>query len=186
MKMRVGVLATAVLLLIAALPALAHGGGALTVGNEPVGAYKVSVWVNPPQPRADQTVHMTVGIAGENDAPVLNAQVQISLLAAGSDDVVVTAEATTAQSINRLFYETDFPQVDPGAYDVQVNVTGNEAQGVVSFPLDVRPAGGINWVLMGLIGVGLIGAIVVFWSWRTQAKGTAAQQTPRSAQNRRR
>lgn len=186
MMMRVGVLVTAVLLLIVALPILAHGGGELVVGNEPVGAYKVSVWVNPPQPRADQTLHMTVGIAGESDAPVLDAQVQIALLVAGSEDVVVIAEATTEQSINRLFYETDFPQVDSGSYDVRVNVMGNEAQGVVSFPLDVRPAGGINWVLMGLIGVGLIGAIVVLWSWRTQAKGTAVRQSPRSAQNRRR
>ena len=149
----------------------AHGGGILRVGNEPVGDYVVSVWVNPPAPRANQTLHMTVGIAGSDQSPVLDAVVQITIFVAGSDELVVSAPATTEQSVNRLFYETDFPHIEPGFYDVVVRVAGAGNSGEVTFPMEMKHAGGISWVVAGLVGIGVIVGGFVVYSWQQQKNG---------------
>ncbi len=90
-------------------PLRAHGGGELVVGLEPAGPYAVSVWVNPPQPNVAEPVHFTVGVADLADgSPVLDAVVLITMQPVGAE-TAVSASATTAQSTNKLFYETDLP-----------------------------------------------------------------------------
>ncbi|MBL1131011.1 MAG: hypothetical protein HND44_21460, partial [Chloroflexi bacterium] len=50
----------------------AHGGGALQIANAPVGACLASVWLAPSSPRANKTLHVTVGLAdAASGAPVL-------------------------------------------------------------------------------------------------------------------
>ena len=149
----------------------AHGGGILVVGNEPVGKYAVSVWVNPPVPRSNEILHMTVGIAGADQAPVLDAAVQIDIFEVGTDLLVTSAPATTEQSVNRLFYETDFPQIEPGLYDVVVRVDGIEASGDLTFEMEMKHASITSWVTAGLIAIGVVVAGFVVFSWRKQERG---------------
>ena len=154
----------------------AHGGGILVVGNEPVGEYAVSVWVNPPVPRSNEILHMTVGIAGVEQEPVLDAVVQIAIFEAGTDLLITSAPATTDQSVNRLFYETDFPQIEPGLYDVVVRVEGVEASGDLTFEMEMKHASITSWITAGLIAIGIIVAGFVVFSWRKQERGVVKKR----------
>ncbi len=160
--------------------AWAHGGGILVVQNEPVGGYAVSVWMNPPVPRTNETLHMTVGIAGAGQEPVLDAAVQIDVFEAGTDILITSAQATTEQSVNRLFYETDFPKIEPGDYDVMVRVDGANGRGEVVFAMEMKPAGGMSWVVAGLVGIGVIAMGVVVLSWRKQKSRGGVGKRPSS------
>ena len=156
----------------------AHGGGILRVENQPVGAYAVSVWVNPPVPRSNETLHMTVGIAGADQAPVLDAAVQIDILDIVSGDLITSAPATTEQSVNRLFYETDFPRIEPGSYDVVVRVNGDGGVGEVSFKMEMQPAGMSSWITAVLVIIGVAAFAFVVVSWRRQQRGVGKRPLP--------
>ncbi len=163
--------------------ALAHGGGALQISNAPVGQYQVSVWTNPPTARAGQTIHVTVGVARiSNGEPVLDTAVAVTILNQ-ADEPVVTAAATTEQSVNRLFYEADLDGVPSGTYEMQIEVTGSEGNGLLSFPLPVKAVPIWPWL------VGAVGVSGIFWLvlrlWRkgstvaVSRRGTAVPR-PRS------
>jgi hypothetical protein len=157
-----------VICLLPLQPVLAHGGGELQISNAPVGQYQVSVWNNPPTARAEQTIHVTVGIArADTGEPVLDAAVSVTILNE-SGEPLVTAAATTEQSVNRLFYEADLDGVPAGSYEMQVEVTGSEGSGVLSFPLVVETVSLWPW----LVGAGMAAFVVwlVLRYWRRGAK----------------
>lgn len=154
-------------LLLLAVPtgAQAHGGGELVVAAEPAGPYSVSVWVNPPEPVAGEPVHFTVGVGSPGDrAPVLDATVQISMLPAGGT-MAFSGAATTEESVNKLFYETDLTVPETGMYEVTVEVAGDAGGGSVVFDVQVGEGGGVNWLLWGLVGLGVI---ILLGAWRTR------------------
>lgn len=163
-------LGTAVLLLLAAwgeTAVRAHGGGEIQIAGAPVGPYKVSAWLNPPQPRAEETAHITVGVARPpRDEPVLDATVDVTITPQAGDDPVLVSEATTAASVNKLFYETDFPAPAAGDYTVLLQVAGDEGNGRVTFPITVVPPGGPNWFVIGLTALLLVGGIIIFANQR--------------------
>lgn len=135
----------------------AHGGGEIQLAFVPVGPYKMTLWLNPPQPQAQQTMHITVGLATPpDDAPMLDAQVEIVVADAANGRVVLTTAATTAASINKLFYETDFTLPDSGSYRVIARVSGPDGSGSAEFAMTVAPASNTNWLLIGLGGLGLL------------------------------
>ena len=152
-------------------PVWAHGGGILVLGNKPIGDYAVSVWMNPPVPHTNETLHMTVGIAGTEQEPVLDANVQIDIFKAGGDILIISASATTEQSVNRLFYETDFPKIAAGNYDVVVRVDGAAGSGDVMFEMEMKSASSMSWVVAGLVGMGVIVVGFVMYSWQQQKNG---------------
>jgi hypothetical protein len=144
------------------LPVMAHGGGELVAGPIQAGPYIVSVWVNPPQPRTQELTHFTVGLAEpQNRAAVLDAQVIVTMKLLDSDLESVSSPATTEQSINKLFYETDLELSDPGRYLTSIDVRGPEGQGQVSLELEVKPPSPFNWFLIGLGGI----VIVMVLGW---------------------
>jgi hypothetical protein len=144
------------------LPVKAHGGGELVAGPIQAGPYIVSVWVNPPQPRTQELTHFTVGLAEpQNRAAVLDAQVIVTMKLLDSDLESVSSPATTEQSINKLFYETDLELSDPGRYLTSIDVRGPEGQGQVSLELEVKPPSPFNWFLIGLGGI----VIVMVLGW---------------------
>jgi hypothetical protein len=152
-------------LLLRVLSAAAHGGGQLVAGPVQSGPYTLSVWVNPPQPHAGQPLHFTVGVADPQDgAPILDAQILITMEARTGDVPPITAEATTEQSVNRLFYETDVDVAQPGPYLVTTSVTGPGGEGNVVIELGVDPPSRVNWFLLGLVGLSLV--LVLGW-WQT-------------------
>ncbi len=136
---------------------LAHGGGEIQLANAPIGPYKMTLWLNPPNPQAQQTTHITVGLAEPpNDAPMLDAAVQIDIIDTASGALILTTPATTEASINKLFYETDFTLPNPGIYEVNTRVVAPEGQGAASFSMEVTPASRTNWLLIGFTGLGLV------------------------------
>lgn len=158
-------LGTAVVLLILLwLPVrqlFAHGGGALVAGPVAVGPYIVSVWLNPPQPRAGEPLHFTVGLAAPEDrSPVLDADVLVTMTAMAVPEPIV-APATTDQSINRLFYETDMEVPVSGPYAVRFEVSGPLGAGELELDVTVGEAGGVSWLWVGLGGLGLM--LVLGW-----------------------
>lgn len=162
---------TAVLLALLATLLLAvgvhgHGGGELVVARAPVGPYFVSVWVNPPQPLSGQPTHFTVGIADQVDeAPVLDAAVTVTVRSLDDATAVFEAPATTAQSANKLFYETDLDLDTVGIYAATVAVAGAAGTGNTTFELQVLPPSRVNWLLIGL---GAFGLVVVWIVWRSR------------------
>lgn len=144
----------------------AHGGGEIQLANVPIDTYKMTVWLNPPQPQANQTLHITAGLsAPPDDAPVLDAVMEVQVVDAETQQQILSVPATTAQSTNKLFYETDFTIADEGQYDVILLVTTPTANGTASFPMAVSPARSTNWLVIGLVALGLV---VVFSLYRNR------------------
>jgi hypothetical protein len=148
----------------------AHGGGDLIAGPVEAGPYLVSVWVNPPQPEALEPIHFTVGLAASGDGrPVLDADIQVEMRAEGREGRAVIAPATTEQSANKLFYETDMTVAEPGPYQTTFSIHGPEGEGAVALVVEVRPASKTNWLMLGLAGLGL--AVVVGWLFSLRSRG---------------
>jgi len=149
-------------LLLFVSPSFAHGGGDLIAGPLPVGPYTVSVWLNPPDPRATEAIHYTVGVAAPIDGrPVLDAQIMVEMRARGDESPAISAPATTDQSVNKLFYETDFEVPAPGLYETIFYVSGSEGEGTLAVDIEVGSPSRINWLALGLAGL----ALMVVWGW---------------------
>lgn len=150
----------------------AHGGGDLIARSVQVGPYIASVWVNPPDPRALEPIHFTVGLASPADgSPVLDADIQVTMRDHSSGETTVTAPATTEQSINRLFYETDMEVPAAGEYETEFQIRGAEGEGTVSLLVKVQDPSRVNWLVIGLAGLGLV--VIIGW-WRSRQMGPNA------------
>lgn len=153
-------------LMIHGFAARAHGGGQLVAGPVQTGPYVLSVWVNPPEPRAGEPLHFTIGVAAPIDgAPVLDAQILVTMQALGQDTVPISAQATTDQSINKLFYETDLDVAQPGQYLATIAIAGPEGEGELSLELVVQSPSPVNWFLLGVAGLLVV---LVFGWWRSR------------------
>ncbi len=140
----------------------AHGGGDLIARSVQAGPYTASIWVNPPDPRANETIHFTVGLASPEDgSPVLDADIQIMMRLVGREEIAASAAATTEQSVNRLFYETDIEVPADGDYEVDFQITGADGGGTITLNVEVKPASRVNWLLIGFVGLGLV--LVLGW-----------------------
>jgi len=165
-KQATAAVAVLAFLFIQVLSAAAHGGGQLVAGPVQSGPYTFSVWVNPPQPRTGAPLHFTVGLADPHDgAPILDARILIRIESRTGGLPPITAEATTEQSVNRLFYETDIDVEQPGPYLVTTSATGPGGEGNVVIELDVDPPSRVNWFLLGLVGLSLV-LILGWWQAR--------------------
>lgn len=146
----------------------AHGGGTMQVASAAAGPYRVTVWTAPSVARAGDPIHVTVAVASAvNDAPVLDAEVRVRLSPLERGGPALTRVATTGQSANKLYYETDFTVADGGLYEVGISVRGPQGEGVVSFEAELEPARNTNWFLIaGLAGLGVIVAVGLFRVWQ--------------------
>jgi hypothetical protein len=148
-------------------PLLAHGGGEIKIGREPVGPYKLTVWMNPPQAQQGETIHITVGALAEDDSPLLDAAMVVKMTNAANGDVVIDVPATTEQSTNKLFYETDFPAPDKGLYEISVAMSRGDVSGQVAFQTEVQTKRNVNWLVIGLVGIGAVLAGALFLASRS-------------------
>ena len=142
----------------------AHGGGALQIGNEPVGECLASVWLAPATPRANKTLHVTVGLAeAAGGATVLDGTVLVEVMDTTTNEQVAAAPATTAQSVNRLFYEADLPAQAAGIYQFTVTTTCQGTTEAMTFVAEVRPSTNPLFIALPLAIGGLL---VGVWLWR--------------------
>ncbi|MDX1417377.1 MAG: hypothetical protein R3293_24445 [Candidatus Promineifilaceae bacterium] len=144
----------------------AHGGGDLIAGPVLVGPYTVSVWLNPPDPRIGEPIHYTVGVAAPADGqPVLDTQIWVEMRILSDGSLITSAPATTDQSVNRLFYETDMKVEEPGLYATTFHIVGPAGEGDLVVDVEVGSQARINWLFPGLFGILII---VVFGWWRSR------------------
>ncbi len=154
-------------LLLGIRPLHAHGGGEIKIAKEPVGPYKLTVWLNPPQPQAGKTMHITVAVLAEDDSPILDAAVFLEMVNHDTGQAIIAKPATTEQSTNKLFYETDFPAPETGAYDINIQLTKADINGQVTFSTEVQPAKNTNWLVVGFVSIGVVLAIALFLGGRS-------------------
>jgi len=130
------------------------------------------VWVNPPDPRALEPIHFTVGLASPSDgSPVLDADIQVTMRDQSRGETAVRAPVTTEQSVNKLFYETDLEVPAAGDYEVEFHIRGVEGEGTVSLLVEVLAPSRVNWLVIGFAGLGLV--VVIGW-WRSRQTGPEA------------
>ena len=149
----------------------AHGGGLIYVAGEPAGDYRVTVWVAPDEVEAGKTLHFTVAVVeAENNDMILDADVGIEVFTADSGELMLEGAATTEQSVNKLFYEADFPESPAaGTYTAVTTVNGRYGSGEVSFNFEIVPAKTtINWLYIGIGGLIVIVVVGLFLSNRSQ------------------
>ena len=159
------------LLLLVAQPVGAHGGGILQIASQPAGPYIVSVWTSPARLEAGEIAHITVGVAGEDEAPILDAAVLVEL-ASLETEAVWSAAATTEQATNKLFYEADMQLPENGRYTITIHVTGSQGQGDARFAVEILPKRQNNWISVSFIGLGLILSLLMFRFWGKQPTNT--------------
>lgn len=167
--------ALAFVLALSASAARAHGGGTAQLTNEDIGPYWISVWTSP-DPVREGTLHVTISVAepggaGERQAgpPILDATVELLLIPPDQTMDAVSATATTEQSANKLFYESDMQLPVAGDWLVQIDVQGGEGRGQAQFELDVQPAQRSNWLLPG--GAALAVVVVFFFFYAARRGG---------------
>ncbi len=168
------------LVLVVALPAStarAHGGGTAQLTNEDIGPYWISVWTSP-DPVREGRLHVTVSVAepgeaGERQAgpPVLDATVNLLLIPPEGTMDAISAEATTEQSTNKLFYEADMQLPIDGEWLVQIDVQGEEGSGQAAFDLAVQPAQNNSLLVPGGAALLVIAAFFFFYSARRRGHG---------------
>ncbi|MCB9423322.1 MAG: hypothetical protein H6667_26240 [Ardenticatenaceae bacterium] len=165
MKRLAGLLVGLVMLVGGIRPLHAHGGGEIKIGREPVGPYKLTVWMNPPQAQPGETIHITVGALAEDDSPLLDAEMLVTMTDV-SGAIVITKPATNQQATNKLFYETDFPAPDEGLYEISVSMTRGDVSGQVAFQTEIQTTRGVNWLVVGFVGIGVVLAGALFLASR--------------------
>jgi hypothetical protein len=106
-------------------------------------------------------------VAGEADAPVLDAEVLVQI-GSGEGDEIMSVPATRAQSANKLFYEADMILPEIGRYWMTIRINGWQGSGEVAFPIEVRPVASTNWFLLGFIVLGLVISLFLFRLWEKQ------------------
>jgi hypothetical protein len=122
--------------------------------------------VNPPDPRALEPIHFTVGLSSPADGgPVLDADIQVTMRDQSSGETAVRAPVTTEQSVNKLFYETDLEVPAAGNYEVDFYIRGAEGEGTVSLLVEVKAPSRVNWLVIGLVGLSFV--VVIGW-WRSR------------------
>lgn len=156
---------------------LAHGGGQLQVGPVTAGPYQVSVWTDPPTPRIDRDLHVTVAVADRlTNEPFLGADVTVTIYPMGSETAVFTKPARAEAATNRLFYEMDARLTEQGEYRVLVDVTSPDGDGQVEFNITVESALPLTWLFV-LLGVGSV--VWMAYMWRKRPLPTAPVRPPR-------
>lgn len=136
----------------------AHGGGRIQIANGQIEACTSTVWLNPPLPRANEVLHITVGISDSDGAPVLDNDVEVLIVQSGQ--VIERDFARTENSVNRLFYEVDFDAQSMGDYEVVLNYSKEECSGELSFPMQVSSVSYLRVYILGLFI--LVGGFFVF------------------------
>jgi hypothetical protein len=155
----------------AVLPVWAHGGGLIHVAGEQAGEYRVTVWVAPNEVESGKTLHFTIAVVrAEDNDMILDGNVDIEVFSADSGELVLFGPATTEQSVNKLFYEADFPEApEAGVYTVVTTVNGRYGTGDVSFNFEIIPAKTtINWLVIGIGSLVVIVVLGIFLSNRSQ------------------
>ena len=166
------------------LTVLAHGGGTPQLTNEPVGSYLLSTWTNP-NPAVVGVVHVTSALAEASTGaavtdPVVRITATLVNAAGAGAGAPIVAEATHTNATIPIFYEADMEVPTPGDWRFALAVDGAQGAGTAAFTLSVRPAGP-NWLLLGLVGVGVV--LVAGLGWMLLRGDAGHKRRPGASQS---
>ncbi len=126
-------------LALALLPTIvrAHGsGGTLQMNIVPAGPYQISLWTEP-VPLTVGNIHFNIAVTtpptdttlNEAGAPVLNADVTVTLTPIGGNGESRTLTATHEGAVSKIFYNTDTDITTPGDWRITVTVSTAAGRG---------------------------------------------------------
>ncbi len=163
----------------------AHGGGDPRLQAEPVGPYRLFVWVQPSPPQAGE-YHVTVALTealpddptGLNGPPVFDADIQVRLVHQESGQTL-EAVATHEGADNPVFYEARIQVPRPGTWTIHIQVEGPMGTGEASYVEAFAPAP-FPWRTWALGGGALLAVVGGLGLW-FRGRGGPARSARRSA-----
>jgi hypothetical protein len=132
-------------------PAAAHATGTIHLTSVPAGDFLLTVWTAPEPPRVGE-LHVIVGVATAADgAVVLDDDLRLEVTASSGLGDSLVDHATRKKSDNKFLYEANLDPPAAAWYQVRVNAGHPDLRGgEVFFTVEVFPAAGPNWPLIGL------------------------------------
>ena len=121
-----------ILSLILPVSLFAHGGSLPRVSDVEAGPFRLFVWAEP-VPALEGEINFTVAVTeipsapGAQADPVLGAKVQILLERVDGSGRTLSGQATHAEAINKLMYETYMDAPTAGVWRTTVTVTTSRA-----------------------------------------------------------
>lgn len=173
-------LAFALLLALGGLlarPAAAHTGGRLQLGSQPAGPFQLTVWTSPEPARVGPLHVAAAVVTAAAAAPVLDAQVTVTLAPHNGSGESLTAAATTETSDVNFLYEAIMEPATAGEYVVTVDVAGADgSRGQVAFDLAVAEAAGFSWLYLIPLVLGMAALALFAAAWRnSRGQGSGAR-----------
>jgi hypothetical protein len=127
--------------------------------------------MNPGTAQAGRTTHITVAVADAADqSAVLDAAVFVEVWSSETGERVLATAATTEQSTNKLYYETDFTLPETGPVEIKVSASGAAGEGQARYQTEVAPAQNRTWLMVTLIGVGALAVAIIWHGWSGRSK----------------
>lgn len=159
---------------------LAHGTGRPRMLNEPAGPYLLSAWTDPDPLREDEA-HVVVAVIdpATQEPIVTGVEVEVRAAPVASPDQAVSVSAGT-DSVNQLLYAAEFnDMLSAGAWLVTIHVRGERGTGEsAGFEIEIEPARGFNWLLVGAGGIGVIVLVWLAGSLRSERPERARRRKP--------
>lgn len=174
-------------LFVTAKVVLAHAGvGTQQINNIDLGEFRIWVWSDPEPPQVGN-YHVAVALTEslENDPngfagePVLNTDVVVEMEHVNTG-LLLVAQATHEDAVNKLFYEAIFAPEQTGIWSVRVIVQGGNGPAEISYTDEIELAA-FPWMTIGgaLLALILAGAGVALYLYtggkRTPATRPVAQ-----------
>lgn len=157
---------------------MAHGIGKPQVLNEPAGPYLLSAWTDPDPLREDET-HVVVAVTDPTTREPIVTGVRVEVCAASlaEPSEIVSVFAGT-DNVNQLLYAAEFnDRLAAGQWHITIHIQGEQGSGEIEgFVIEVEPARGFNWLLLGAGGIGLIVVIWLAGSLRPERPSRASQR----------
>lgn len=173
----------AILTLILPAPLFAHGGSLPRVSDVESGPYRLFVWAEP-VPAVAGEINFTVAVTeipAQKDAqaaPVLDADVQIRVERVDGTGRLLSGQATHAEAVNKLMYETYIDMPTAGVWRATVTVDSPQGVADTAFEFDVFPGPGVDWTWPAVGAVGLVALIVGVRFFRRPASAAGASGRP--------
>lgn len=146
--------------------ALAHGIGTPQVVNAPVGPYLVWIYTDP-EPIQVGEMHLSLAVVEPATSQALtNITATVQMRAVDAPTALITATASSADSLTPLLLNAVLAPPSAGQWQVQVQIDGPLGVNDVGFTVTVTPEPGITWTMVLYIALGILFIGRLLWFFR--------------------